>query len=65
MREGGWPTVEKARGKVVFLLDQRKMEGVYTEGHPSLRGRLIFTNATPGADDAAALASYHEMLKNA
>ena len=53
VREGGWPTLSKARGKVVFLLDQRKMEAVYSEGHPSLRGRLIFTNATPGADDAA------------
>jgi hypothetical protein len=53
VREGGWPTVAKARGKVVFLLDQRKMESVYTDGHPSLRGRLIFTNATPGAEDAA------------
>ena len=53
VREGGWPTLGKARGKVVFLLDQRKMEAVYSEGHPSLRGRLIFTNATPGADDAA------------
>lgn len=53
VRDGGWPTLEKARGKVVFLLDQRKMESVYSDGHPSLRGRLIFTNATPGAEDAA------------
>jgi hypothetical protein len=53
VRSGGWPTLEQARGKVVFLLDQRKMEAVYAEGHASLRGRLIFTNATPGADDAA------------
>jgi len=53
VREGGWPTMDKARGKVVFLLDQRKMESVYSDGHPSLRGRLIFTNATPGTDDAA------------
>ncbi|WP_125903112.1 phosphatidylinositol-specific phospholipase C1-like protein [Luteibacter rhizovicinus] len=53
VREGGWPTMDKASGKVVFLLDQRKMESVYSDGHPSLRGRLIFTNATPGADDAA------------
>jgi len=53
VREGGWPTIDRASGKVVFLLDQRKMESVYSDGHPSLRGRLIFTNATPGADDAA------------
>ncbi|QHN05111.1 hypothetical protein FTO74_18480 [Granulicella sp. WH15] len=49
----GWPTLAKARGKVVFLMDQRPVEAVYTEGHPSLRGRVIFTNATPGAPDAA------------
>jgi hypothetical protein len=53
VRDGGWPTLGRARGKFVFLLDQRKMENVYGEGHPSLRGRLIFTNATPGAEDAA------------
>ncbi|RRA47243.1 phosphatidylinositol-specific phospholipase C1-like protein [Acidipila sp. EB88] len=50
---GNWPTLDAARGKVVFLMDQRPMEPVYTEGHPSLRGRVIFTNAAPGAPDAA------------
>jgi Phosphoinositide phospholipase C, Ca2+-dependent len=50
---GGWPTLSNARGKVVFLMDQRPVEALYTEGHPSLRGRVIFTNATPGAPDAA------------
>lgn len=53
VRTDGWPTVAEARGKIVFLLDQRSNESVYLEGHPSLRGRLIFTNATPGAADAA------------
>lgn len=52
-KTGGWPTLAKARGKVVFLMDQRPVEAVYTDGHPSLRGRVIFTNATPGAPDAA------------
>jgi hypothetical protein len=50
---GGWPTLAKARGQVVFLLDQRKVETVYTEGHPSLKGRVFFTNAEPGQPDAA------------
>ncbi|MET0330294.1 MAG: phosphatidylinositol-specific phospholipase C1-like protein [Dyella sp.] len=53
VRAGGWPTLGQARGKVVFLLDQRKVESVYQEGHDGLRGRLMFTNATPGAPDAA------------
>lgn len=52
-RAGKWPTLGKARGKVIFLMDQRPMESVYTEGHPSLRGRVIFTNGTPGKPDAA------------
>jgi hypothetical protein len=49
----GWPTLEKARGRVVFLMDQRKVESIYTQGHPSLRGRILFTNAVPGEPDAA------------
>ena len=52
-KPGGWPTVAEARGKVIFLMDQRPVESVYTEGHPSLRGRVLFTNAVPGAPDAA------------
>ena len=50
---GAWPTLDAARGKVIFLLDQRKAEAEYVEGHPSLKGRVIFTNAEPGAADAA------------
>jgi hypothetical protein len=42
-----------ARGKVVFLMDQRPVGPVYLEGHPSLRGRLIFTNAESGQPDCA------------
>lgn len=50
---GKWPTLAQARGKVIFLLDQRHVEPIYTKGHPSLRGRVLFTNAQPGAPDAA------------
>jgi Phosphoinositide phospholipase C, Ca2+-dependent len=49
----GWPTLERARGKVVFLLDQRRVGPLYTKGHPSLEGRVFFTNAQPGRPDAA------------
>ncbi len=52
---GNWPTIESARGKVVFLLDQRPVGPVYLEGHPSLRGRVLFTNSVPGQPDAAFL----------
>ena len=50
---GGWPTLAESRGKVVFLMDQAGMSGVYAEGHPGLRGRVLFTNAEPGTADAA------------
>jgi Phosphoinositide phospholipase C, Ca2+-dependent len=48
-----WPALATARGKVVFLMDQRPVGPVYLEGHPSLRGRIIFTNAVPGQPDCA------------
>jgi hypothetical protein len=48
-----WPTLDAARGKVIFLMDQRPVGPVYLEGHPSLRRRLIFTNAEPGQPDCA------------
>ena len=50
---GNWPSLASARGKVVFLMDQRPVTPVYLAGHPSLRGRVIFTNAVPGEPDAA------------
>lgn len=61
---GGWPTLESARGKVVFLLDQRKAGPAYLEGHPALRGRVLFTNAEPGSPDAAFI-EVNEPLKDA
>jgi hypothetical protein len=48
-----WPTLAAARGKVMFLLDQSNQRARYIKGHPSLKGRVIFTNATPGEPDAA------------
>jgi hypothetical protein len=48
-----WPTLDSARGKVIFLMDQRPVGPVYLEGHPSLRNRVIFTNAEPGQPDCA------------
>jgi hypothetical protein len=50
---GNWPTLASARGKVIFLMDQRPVGPVYLTGHPSLRGRVLFTNAEPGEPDAA------------
>lgn len=51
--KAGWPTLEQSRGKVIFLLDQERVTPLYTKGRPSLEGRAIFTNSTPGTPDAA------------
>jgi hypothetical protein len=48
-----WPTLKKARGKIIFLMDQRPVGPVYLEGHDSLHDRVIFTNAVPGQPDCA------------
>ena len=49
-----WPMLEKARGKFLFVLDEtgKKME-TYTDGHPSLKGRVMFANETEGKPEAA------------
>lgn len=49
----GWPALDRARGKIIFLLDQRRVGPLYTKGHPNLEGRVFFTNAEPGRPDAA------------
>jgi Phosphoinositide phospholipase C, Ca2+-dependent len=49
----GWPTLAEARGKVVFLMDQKGMGPLYVKDHPSLKGRVLFTNASAGDPDAA------------
>ena len=51
--QDGWPPLDWARNKVVFVLDQERITPLYVEGHPSLRGRMIFTNGQPGSPDAA------------
>jgi Phosphoinositide phospholipase C, Ca2+-dependent len=53
IRKHGWPTLAQARGKIIFLMDQRPVGPIYLTSHPSLRGRVLFTNAAPGQPDAA------------
>jgi hypothetical protein len=53
VKAGHWPTLGEARGKVIFLMDQRSASPFYTVDHPSLRGRVLFTNSRPGEPDAA------------
>ena len=50
----GWPTLAESRGKVMFLMDNSGgYRDSYLAGHPSLLGRVLFTNSTPGQPDAA------------
>lgn len=52
----GWPTLDQARGRVFFALDESpaKVE-LYRGGRRSLEGRLMFVNGSETADDAAYL----------
>ena len=50
----GWLPLAQARGKVMFALDNggEKRE-TYIAGHPSLQGRILFTDSAPGTPEAA------------
>jgi len=49
-----WPTLKKARGKFIFVLDDHEAKrAMYIAGHPSLKGRVLFTDAEPGTPEAA------------
>ena len=40
---GGWPTLDDARGKVLLVLDANpRIEEAYRAGHPSLKNRMLF-----------------------
>ena len=52
----GWPSIDRARGKVLFLLDNDPGSGAglsYRALHPGARGGLVFPNSTPGTPEAA------------
>lgn len=50
----GWPTLAMARGKIMFALDNGgEIRDTYVEGHPSLAGRVLFTDSAPGTAEAA------------
>ena len=50
----GWPLLSDARGKILFALDNGgEILELYIAGHPSLEGRVLFTNSPPGTPEAA------------
>jgi hypothetical protein len=49
-----WPTLRAAQGKFVFVLDEvGAKRATYIQGHPSLKGRVLFADAEPGTPEAA------------
>ncbi|KAI9731322.1 MAG: hypothetical protein M1834_005225 [Cirrosporium novae-zelandiae] len=66
----GWPTLEEARGKVLFLMDDGSKplgdvrDAYRANGHESLEGRVIFTQSNPGETDAAFLKRNDPMGNN-
>jgi hypothetical protein len=54
VRQFGWPTLDRARGQVAFLIDNEgAVNRIYAAGRPNLEGRVMFTNSVPGQPDAA------------
>lgn len=50
----GWPTLEKSRGKFLFVLDEKgEKRDRYLDGHPSLKGRMMFANSPEGTPESA------------
>jgi len=51
----GWPTLDAARGKVMFALDNPgHHRDLYLKDHPSLKGRVLFVPAKQKTDPEAA-----------
>ena len=53
IRTRGWPGLDHARGKIVFLFERPHDTARYLVGHPALEGRLIFPNGKPGEPECA------------
>jgi hypothetical protein len=65
VRAGAWPTLRQARGKVLFALDNTDHHrDDYLQGHPGLRGRMIFVTA-PDKDAASAFLKLNDSLDTA
>lgn len=53
---GGWPSVHDSRGRFMFFMDNPgELALRYLDGHPSLRGRVLFTSDGFDRPDAAVL----------
>jgi hypothetical protein len=49
-----WPNLEDMKGRFLFVLDENEKKiNRYLEGHPSLKGRVLFVNSKEGHPEAA------------
>lgn len=52
----GWPSERAAAGRFLFVLDERgAKQAAYVDGHPGLRGRVMFVDAPAGRPESAVL----------
>lgn len=50
----GWPSLQASAGKVMFAMDNTNaVRTAYLDGHPSLEGRVLFTDSSPGQPSSA------------
>jgi hypothetical protein len=65
VRERGWPDINDVRGRFLWVIDESGAKRQsYIDGHPSLRGRALFTTSDPGTPEAAVLV-INEPLRDA
>ncbi len=52
--QAGWPPVNEVRGKIMLLLDDSDAKKqAYAAGHPSLRDRVMFIDASEDSDEGS------------
>ena len=50
----GWPRLDELKGRFLFVLDEKEEKiNRYLDGHPSLKGRVLFVNSPEGKPEAA------------
>lgn len=62
---GGWPSLDQARGKVFFALDERPEKvRTYMDGHSSLEGLPMFVNSVDERADHAAYFTINSPIRD-
>lgn len=66
VRDGGWPSLRAARGKVFFAVDEGPAKvALYSRGRPSLEGRAAFVNTDRLDAPYAAYVTLNDPVKDA